>query len=180
MKYNVCSIIVPFIYAHLVFRFGLFYFGVWRWFRTSRVQIRGDCDCAGYSNGGNNILCLSRGHIFDVRQDLFILALFTYAAIENKDKTDDWHDHEHEHKSFKRQPRASSTASEFGRLVRFLLHHDEVLSVGDKQVVVNILGDTWKEREVCSLEFVVHVHEPLHDKRIAEHVDKIRLCEYDP
>ena len=27
MKYNVCSIIVPFIYAHLVFRFGLFYFG---------------------------------------------------------------------------------------------------------------------------------------------------------
>ena len=74
---------------------------------------------------------------------LFIRALFTYAAIENKDKTDGWHDHEHEHKGFEREPRASPTASEFGRLVCFLLHHDEVLSVRDKQIVVNVLGDAW-------------------------------------
>ncbi len=91
---------------------------------------------------------------------LFIQALFTYTAVENKDKTQGRHDHEHEHEGFEREPRASSTASECGRLVRFLLHHDDVLSVRDKYVVVNVLSDARKKREVRALNLVVHVNEP--------------------
>jgi hypothetical protein len=108
------------------------------------------------------------------------VSLFTYAAIENEDETNQRQRHEQKDENLKRQPGTLSTAAERLRVVGLLRHHDHVFAVRDKHIVVDVDGDARQIAKVSFLKLVVHFHQKLHGQRIEKHIQKVRVRKDDP
>ena len=69
--------------------------------------------------------------------------LFTQCSIKDKDKAKERQNHKHKDEKFEGNPRKMSTAAETTRVMGLLLNQNDIFTIGDKQLVVDVRRYSW-------------------------------------